>query len=65
MGINSLSMSASDLPRIKSVIRTITREQALSLLNDVLHIERAAVIRELLTDVLVKAGLGGLVRAGA
>jgi phosphotransferase system enzyme I (PtsP) len=65
MGINSLSMSASDLPRIKSVIRTITREQALSLLNDVLQIERAAVIRELLTDVLVKAGLGGLVRAGA
>ena len=65
MGINSLSMSASDLPRIKSVIRTITREQALSLLNDVLQIERAAIIRELLTGVLVKAGLGGLVRAGA
>lgn len=65
MGINSLSMSASDLPRIKSVIRTITREQAQSLLYDVLQMEKAAPIRELLSGVLIQAGLGGLMRAGA
>ena len=65
MGINSLSMSASDLPRIKSVIRSITREQARSLLNEVLQMEKAAPIRELLTGVLLQAGLAGLVRAGA
>ena len=65
MGINSLSMSASDLPRIKSVIRAISREQAQSLLNDVLPMEKAAPIRELLSGVLIQAGLGGLMRAGA
>jgi len=65
MGINSLSMSASDLPRIKSVIRSITREQARSLLNEVLQMEKATPIRELLTGVLLQAGLAGLVRAGA
>jgi phosphotransferase system enzyme I (PtsP) len=65
MGINSLSMSASDLPRIKSVIRTITLEKAESVLGDVLQMEKAAPIRELLTGVLIQAGLGGLVRAGA
>jgi len=65
MGINSLSMSANDLPRIKSVIRTITREQAQSLLHDVLRMEKGALIRELLSGVLNQAGLGGLIRAGA
>jgi len=65
MGVNSLSMSASDLPRIKSVIRTITREQAQSLLYEVLQMEKAAPIRELLSGVLIQAGLGGLLRAGA
>jgi phosphotransferase system enzyme I (PtsP) len=63
MGINSLSMSASDLPRIKSVIRTITHEQARSLLHAVLQMEKAAPIRELLTAALIQAGLGGLVGA--
>ncbi len=64
MGIHDLSMSASDLPRIKSVIRTFSRTQAQSLLNEVLEMERAVQIRELLTGVLNQAGLGGLVRAG-
>lgn len=65
MGVNTLSMSASDLPRIKSVIRTITREQAQSLLNDVMEMEKTAPIRELLSGALVQIGLGGLIHAGA
>jgi phosphotransferase system enzyme I (PtsP) len=64
MGIDSLSLSAGDLLRIKSVIRTFSRAQAQTLLNEVLQIEKAAEIRKLLSGVLVQAGLGGLVRAG-
>lgn len=64
MGIHSLSMSASDLPRIKSVIRTFSRKQAQSLLNDVVQLEKTAPIREILTQALIQNGLGGLVRAG-
>lgn len=64
MGIHSLSMSASDLPRIKSVIRTFTRKQAQSLLNDALQLEKATAIRELLFEALRQAGIGGLIRAG-
>lgn len=61
MGIDSLSMSASDLPRIKSVIRTFSREHAQSLLNEVLQIDKAGLIRQRLSRALVEAGLGGLV----
>jgi phosphotransferase system enzyme I (PtsP) len=64
MGIHSLSMSASDLPRIKSVIRAFSRKQAQSLLNDALQLEKAGAIRELLFGALRQAGLGGLIRAG-
>jgi phosphotransferase system enzyme I (PtsP) len=52
------------LPRIKSVIRTFTRARAQSLLSQALQLEKAQEIRELLSGVLVEAGLGGLVRAG-
>jgi phosphotransferase system enzyme I (PtsP) len=65
MGVRSLSMSASDFPRIKSVIRAFSRIQAQSLLNNALQIEKAALVRELLSQALMEAGLGGLVRAGA
>jgi phosphotransferase system enzyme I (PtsP) len=64
MGIHSLSMSARDLPRIKSVIRTVTRKQAQSLLSEALQLEKAGAIRELLFEALRQAGLGGLIRAG-
>jgi phosphotransferase system enzyme I (PtsP) len=64
MGIRSLSLSAGDLPRIKSVIRTFSRVQARSLLKEVLQIDKAAEIRSLLSAALVQAELGGLVRAG-
>jgi phosphotransferase system enzyme I (PtsP) len=65
MGIHSLSMSAEDLPRVKSVIRTITRMQAQDLLNDVFQLDKAEPIRKLLSQELTELGLGGLVRAGS
>lgn len=64
MGIHSLSMSAGDLPRVKSVIRTIPRRLAQELLNDVFQLDKAEPIRKLLSQALTESGLGGLVRAG-
>jgi signal transduction protein with GAF and PtsI domain len=58
-------MSASDLPRIKAVIRSFSRRQAQALLHDALQINKASQISELLTGALIEAGLSGLLRAGA
>ncbi len=64
MGIDSLSMSVSSLPRVKWVIRNVTRDRARQILSDVLLIEDAAGIRKYLNETFEEAGMGGLVRAG-
>ena len=64
MGIDSLSMSVSSLPRVKWVIRNITRERARQILSEILLIEDAIGIRKYLNETFEKAGMGGLVRAG-
>ena len=64
MGIDSLSMSVSSLPRVKWVIRNITREWARHILSEVLLIEDAAGIRKYLNETFEEVGMGGLVRAG-
>jgi phosphotransferase system enzyme I (PtsP) len=64
MGIDSLSMSAGSLGRIKWVVRTFSRTAARRLLQDALLLEEAHQIRLLLTNALDQNGLGGLVRAG-
>lgn len=64
MGIDSLSMSVSSLPRVKWVVRNVTRERARQILADVLLLEDAAGIRKYLNETFEKAGMGGLVRAG-
>lgn len=64
MGIDSLSMSVSSLPRVKWVIRSISRERARELLAQALEMEDAGSIRELLNNALDELGLGGLIRAG-
>ena len=64
MGIDSLSMSVSSLPRVKWVIRNITREQARQILSEVLLLEDAAGIRKYLYQTFEELGMGGLVRAG-
>ncbi len=65
MGIDSLSMSAASLPRIKWVIRNISRAQAREMLESALTLEDPASIRACLNAHLEEAGLGGLVRGGA
>ena len=64
MGIDYLSMSAANLPRVKWVIRTFTRRRARQLLKEALTMEYTHTIRNFLNAALEDAGLGGLVRAG-
>ncbi len=64
MGVDSLSMTASSLSRIKWVIRSFNRRRARTLLNKALLADNPQMIRTELERALDKAGLGGLVRAG-
>jgi len=64
LGVDSLSLSAGDLPRIKWVIRSFSREQTLELWDKAIQHEMAGPIRQMLTEELDKRGLGGLIRAG-
>ena len=64
LGVDSLSMSVSNLPRVKWVIRSFTRDEARKLLEQAWLMEDPHAIRELYNSVLEQGGLGGLVRAG-
>jgi len=64
IGFDSLSMSASSLSRMKWVIREFTLTKAAKLLQDVLGMESAVMIRCHMELALEREGLGGLVRAG-
>jgi phosphotransferase system enzyme I (PtsP) len=64
MGVHSLSMSAGSLPRVKGVVRSISRTRARELLQLALDLESGAAVRRLLMDALEDIGLGGLVRPG-
>ncbi len=64
MGIDSLSMSASSLNRVKWVIRNLSSERARQYLDEALDMEDAVEIRDFLNTKLENAGMGGLVRAG-
>lgn len=64
MGVDSLSMSASSLLRVKWVIRSMSYQRVQRLLKQVLRMTEAGDIRARLNRELEQAGLGGLVRAG-
>jgi phosphotransferase system enzyme I (PtsP) len=64
MGIHSLSMNVSSLPRVKWVIRNMTQDRAMEILSEVLMMEDVHSIRDYLNNTLENAGMGGLVRAG-
>ena len=64
MGVDSLSMSASSLLRVKWVVREFTQSAAQALLAQALTLNDVAAVRDLLTQALSGAGLGGLIRAG-
>ncbi len=64
LGVNSLSMSASNLPRVKWVIRSFTQDETRDLLQQAWLLEEPRAIRELYNSVLEQGGLGGLIRPG-
>mgnify|MGYP001823770166 FL=1 len=64
LGVNSLSMSASNFSRVKWVIRSFTHDEARELLEQAWLLEDPGAIRDLYNGVLEQGGLGGLVRAG-
>ena len=64
LGIDSLSMNASNLPRVKWVIRSFTASEARQLVDRACAMEDPVAIRKLYNSVLEQGGLGGLVRAG-
>lgn len=64
MGFDTLSMSATRLPRMKWVIRKFTMTRAIKLLDEVLVMDDPIEIRCHLELAVEEAGLGGLIRAG-
>ncbi len=57
MGYNVLSMSATNLPKVKSVIRAITQEQAKSLLDEVMKLPDAQSINDHMERSLKQLGV--------
>ncbi len=64
MGVESLSMSAGSLLKVKWVIRSFSRSRARQLLQAALKMEEAQQVRRYMESALEDMGLGGLVRAG-
>ncbi|MES9901209.1 MAG: phosphoenolpyruvate--protein phosphotransferase [Sedimenticola sp.] len=64
MGVDSLSMSAGSLLKVKWVIRNTSRSRARHILKAALKMETPGEIRQLMGKALDDMGLGGLVRPG-
>lgn len=62
MGYDVLSMNATNLPRVKSVIRNISLQQAQAWLGQALVLESADEVREYMEAALSSAGSSRLVR---
>jgi phosphotransferase system enzyme I (PtsP) len=64
MGYDMLSMNASNLPKVKSVIRGVTQEWAQALLAEIMQLENAHVIAATIELALEKVGLGRMIGPG-
>jgi phosphotransferase system enzyme I (PtsP) len=62
MGFDSLSMSASNLLRVRKTLRTVPLAQAKSLLDQVMQVDNAAVIKSMVEFELEDLGLMDLIR---
>jgi phosphotransferase system enzyme I (PtsP) len=58
MGYDSLSMNAASLPKVKSVIRSVSREWSVQLLEDVLLLDSPHVIKSCVDLALRNGGFG-------
>jgi phosphotransferase system enzyme I (PtsP) len=64
IGFDSLSMNASSVGKVKWIIRHVSKKKAAILLQEVLGMESAVMIRCHVELALERAGLGNLIRAG-
>jgi phosphotransferase system enzyme I (PtsP) len=64
LGVDSLSMSAGSLLRVKWVVRSVSVSRARQLLKAALRMEDAQQVRRFMEGALDDMGLGGLVRPG-
>jgi len=64
MGYDMLSMNASNLPKVKSVIRGVSLEWAQDLLAEIMQLENAQVIAATVELALEKVGLGRMIGPG-
>ncbi len=64
MGYDILSMNASNLPKVKWVIRNFTLVRAKELLDRVMHMDNPYMIRSYLDYTLSESGFGRLVKPG-
>lgn len=64
IGFDSLSMNASSIGRIRWIVRHVTKKKCAKLLQEVLSMESAVMIRCHLELALERAGLSHLIRAG-
>ena len=62
MGYDVLSMNATNLPKVKSVIRSISLEQSRALLSEVMSLPDADQIRQRVDDTLQDLGATRLIR---
>lgn len=65
MGYDVLSMNATNLPKVKSVIRGITLQQAEELLSEVMHLPDAQEVNRCVERALKEAGVTRLLRPSA
>lgn len=64
IGFDSLSMNASSIGRVRWIVRHFSKREAAKLLQEVLSMESAVMIRCHMELALERAGLGNLIRAG-
>ncbi len=63
MGYDVLSMNATNLLKVKSVIRNLTHTQALSMLDKALRLEDTQAVKDMMELELDRAGVGRLLRS--
>lgn len=64
LGYQGLSMNAYALPKVKKVIRSLTKAEAEQAVQHILTLEKAKDVHAYLFEIMEAKGLGGLIRAG-
>ncbi len=63
MGYDALSMNATNLSKIKKVVRTMSRSEADSVFNEVMKLDSSQAIHQRLEQFMIEKGLAGFIHA--